>query len=125
VKKVNSRHSSIIRRIGKASDQIQPGVSPIWRRWQVQTDLASTLHAAVFSLATSRGAAREIPACITPSGFVCACADDSECSAPSLHPAHGTRLKCLGTVASWRNHLPLYVSAEEIRALLPEAFADA
>lgn len=53
-----------------------------------------------------------------------ACAEDSECSAPRLHPTHWSHFRHHETIASWSNHRPVYRSAQEIRALLPEAFAD-
>ncbi len=55
-----------------------------------------------------------------------ACAEDSECSAPLLHPTHWSHPRNPETVLRYVNHWPVHRSPAELRALMPELFpADA
>jgi len=51
-----------------------------------------------------------------------ACAEESECSAPRLHPTHWSHPRHHETVLRYQNHWPVYRSAADLRALMPEAF---
>lgn len=51
-----------------------------------------------------------------------ACKEDSECSAPRMHPTHWQHPKHGQTTAGYRGVWPVYRSDAEIRALAPEAF---
>lgn len=51
-------------------------------------------------------------------------AEDSDCTAPRMHPTHWAHPLHAQTVAAWRNHWPIYRSRAELRALLPEYFGD-
>lgn len=51
-----------------------------------------------------------------------ACKEDSECTAPILHPTHWSHPRYAATVARYERHWPVFRSNEEIRAAVPECF---
>jgi hypothetical protein len=44
-------------------------------------------------------------------------AEDSDCTAPQMHPTHWAHPLHSQTIAGWRNHWPVYRSRDDLRAL--------
>jgi hypothetical protein len=52
-----------------------------------------------------------------------ACKEDSECSAPHMHPTYWSHPKFTETISGYKGMRPVYKTNEEIREIAPEAFA--
>ena len=51
-----------------------------------------------------------------------ACAEESECTAPALHPTHWKHPRHHETVRTYVNGWPVHLSPAELRERLPELF---
>lgn len=52
------------------------------------------------------------------------CKEDSDCSAPHMHPTYWNHPMCSTTIAGHERNWPVYKTNEAIRALFPHLFGE-